>query len=219
MFFRFALKACALFLVAVPVHAQTADVQRILAEDAEIALSAVAISGSSDLCDLAAWSADNDRNGLNIRAQPSATGKVVGIVPPPLLKSRLMSEAGEEGPLRAEFRIRAYHDGWFYIDQVAAPRNLDKTEDRAKVAYEHQKGWVRASLVGAGFAGGGLPDDRLYAEPKADASFQSLGAGLVGGVGPKRLLACKGRWAKVETADGKTGWVRTLCSSQIATCN
>jgi hypothetical protein len=172
-------------------------------------------------CDLGAWSIDRDPKGLNVRAAPSTRARILGTLPPPFhFRARNRSENTPEGGWLTEFRIIGSKDGWFliegakppgrdYEDETIYPRNAPKP-------YAG-RGWVHGSKVGASFANGQTRSGGLFQAPHVDARWTPADADG-GGFGPKRILACSGVWALVESRDGVTGWWRHLCSNQVTTC-
>lgn len=202
-------------------HAQQGDdawIERVRVAEAEIASKAKGLPAGTVACDFGAWSTDMDPKGLNVRAEPSAKAKVLHRVPPPVLNSKSMAEAGESAPMHSDFRVLGYRDGWFLIDRVRAASVIERTRG-ASTARRSMRGWVSASHVGGGFANGDAPGDRLYETPDPRGTYKKFDDGLIGGVNPKRLLACNGGWVQVELVDGQTGWFRTICWSQMAICN
>lgn len=65
----------------------------------------------------------------------------------------------------------------------------------------------------------GAPAGGLYQAPSIDAAWtparNEYGSPISGDGAPKRILACSGLWALVESHDGVVGWRRRLCSSQV----
>lgn len=190
--------------------------------DEEIRTGLKGLPAGTEPCSLGAWSNDSDPRGLNVRAMPDSRAKVLGIVPPPraMPKDR---DAGS-GPIKAEFRIIGFRNGWFLIENIEAPGV------RYDVSYPQHlpqpfkgRGWVNARLVGAAYANGGLPEGRLYLSPHADAGHleaHDAGGNPIGADGsPARILACSGWWGLVETREGQRGWKRTLCSNQVTNCS
>lgn len=207
-------------LAAVPASAEDAEAWRaqVRQADADIREKAAALPAGTTPCDFGAWSTDDDPKGLNVRAAPSAKAAILHRVPAPVRKSKVMREAGDPAPLRSDFRVLGFKDGWFLIDGVRAAAALERsnyeTDQRASM-----RGWVAAPKIGGAFAYGGAPGDRLYTKPDPEADFVALANPLIGGANPRRIFACAAGWAEVETAAGQRGWFRTLCSSQIALCN
>ena len=176
-------------------------------------------------CDVRAWSNDRDPNGLNVRAGPSGTTKVLGTLPPPY-KFRSTSENAPDGGWLTEFRIIGFKDGWFLIEGATPPGK--EYEDESVYPRNHPKpysgrGWVAASKVGAQYANGDTRMGGLFQAPHVDAQWTPAkgegGSEISADGGPKRVLACSGFWALVESHDGVRGWWRRLCSSQVTNCS
>src|SRR3954470_3667471 len=107
---------------------------------------------------------------------------------------------------RTEFKLVGYRDGWFLIEG-AKPPGLEY-EDAKRYPRNAPKpfagrGWVAANKVGANFANGATRQGGLFQAPHADAQWTPAktkdGFPLDGEFGPKRILACSGVWALVES--------------------
>jgi hypothetical protein len=174
-------------------------------------------------CDLRAWSTDTDKAGLNVRAEPNAKARVLGTLPPPFRFKTESENAPDEG-YRTEFYIRGYKDGWFLIDG-AMPPGQDYVNDYPKRFPKPYagRGWVHASKVGAQYANGDTRMGGLFQAPHADARWTPAkgegGSPISADGGPKRVLACSGFWALVESHDNVRGWWRRLCSGQVTNCS
>ena len=83
---------------------------------ADLAASRDRLPPGTEPCDLGAWSADRDPRGLNVRAAPSASSKVLGTLPPPFKFKAKGRENTPEGGWLTEFRIIGFKDGWFLIE-------------------------------------------------------------------------------------------------------
>ena len=63
----------------------------------------------------------------------------------------------------------------------------------------------------------------LFQAPHIDAKWtpalNEYGGEIGADGGPKRILACSGLWALVESHNGVRGWWRRLCSSQVTNCS
>ena len=117
-------------------------------------------------------------------------------------------------------------DGWFLIKGGEPPGRRYEPEGR----YPHRharayagRGWVSVTKVGAQYANGDTRMGGLFEQPREDASWKparnEAGEPISADGGPKRILACKGSWALVESNDGVRGWWRSLCSSQDTNCS
>lgn len=179
------------------------------------------LPAGTEPCALTAWSIDTDPAGLNVRAQPSARSRVLGIVPPPWTAPGRDGEPGET--YRAEFEIAGYRDGWFLVRKIKAP-GVDYGEryPRGRPQPFRGQGWVAARLVGAALANGGLPSGRLHQAPNRYSASRDVarpdGEGIGTGDIVQRIHACSGRWGLVEI-EGARGWWNGLCSNQVTNCS
>ena len=192
-------------------------------QDEKIRQELKLLPSGTEPCSLGAWSNDSDPKGLNVRAEPSAKARVLGIVPPPRKLPPEQDETGS-GPLKSEFRIIGYRDGWFLIDRIAAPGvTYGAPYPRALPQPYKGRGWVSTRMVGAAYAYGGLPNGNLFLSPHADAGSSEIvdqNGNLLGPDGsPSSIQACTGLWGHVQTTGGQRGWWRTLCSNQVTNCS
>jgi hypothetical protein len=194
-----------------------------LVAQAEAASTRLSLPPGTQACDLTAWSMDSDLRGLNVRSEPAASSPILGTLSPPL---RTSGSDAEAEPYRTEFRIRGYKTGWFLIEGATPPGS--DYEDPASLPLEAPKpfsgrGWVAASKIGASFANGGTRAGGLFAKPSARAPWRPArekdGSPIQVGGFPKRILACSGSWAEVESQDGVRGWWLGLCSNQVTHCS
>lgn len=181
------------------------------------------LPAGTEACAVSGWSNDPDRNGLNVRAEPSGNARILGIVPPPRKMPKEQDAFGSE-PVKAEFSIIGFRNGWFLIEKIQAPGvPYDVAYPRNLPQPFKGRGWVAANKIGAAPAHTGLPAGRLYEAPFVEARYQEV---IVGGeslFGPDtplaKVQACSGRWGLVETKEGKRGWTRSLCSNQVTNCS
>ncbi len=193
---------------------------------AELAGKRASLPEGTEPCDLGAWSIDKDRNGLNVRAEPSAKARVLGTLPPPYRLKLGGAENTPEGGWLTEFRIIGFRDGWFLIEGAKPPGKDYEDETRyprsAPKPYAG-RGWVASNKVGASYANGGTRMGGLFQAPFTDAKWtqaeRELGGPIDTDGGPKRLFACSGYWGLVESQDGVRGWWRALCSNQVTNCS
>ena len=168
-------------------------------------------------CSMTAWSNDKDPAGLNVRAEPSAKAKVLGIVPPPRVMPKKYDAFGPE-PVKAEFKIIGFRDGWFLIADIKAPGVPYDAPYPANLPKPYKgRGWVAGNKIGAAPAFTGLPFGRLYKAPHVEARHEMRTGGSDNPFA--RVLSCSGAWGQVEAEDGKRGWVRGLCANQVTTCS
>ena len=193
---------------------------------AELGAKRAALPEGTEPCDLGAWSEDKDPAGLNVRAEPSVKARVLGKLPPPYRLKMGGSENTPEGGWLTEFRIIGFKDGWFLIESATPPGKAyedDKRYPRNAPKPYAGRGWVAASKVGANYANGGTRMGGLFQAPHIDAKWMPARRKLDGPLdtddGPKRIFACSGEWALVESHDGVRGWWRSLCSNQVTTCS
>lgn len=173
-------------------------------------------------CELRGWSEDRDPNGLNVRAEPSVKAKILGTLPPPY---NFKKSSAPDGGWQTEFAIIGFKEGWFLIEG-AKPPGQDYEDDNYRRNHPKPyagRGWVAANKVGAQFANGDTRTGGLYQAPHTDAKWtaalnESGGEISVDG-GPKRIFACSGFRALVESHNGVRGWWRRLCSNQVTNCS
>ena len=192
--------------------------------NAELLAKAKSLPAGTMPCDLRGWSEDKDPKGLNVRAGPDTKSKVLGALPPPY-RFKTKSENFPEGGWLTEFSIIGFRDGWFLIEGAQPP---GKDYEGGAYPRNHPKpyagrGWVSANKVGAQYANGDTRMGGLFQAPHTDAKWtpakNSFGGEISADGGPKKILACSGYWALVESHDGVRGWWRRLCSSQVTNCS
>lgn len=193
--------------------------------DRELAAKSTALPPGTEACHLGAWSVDRDPKGLNVRAAPSSTAKVLGTLPPPFRYRNKGRENTPEGGWLTEFTVIGYRAGWFLIENAKIPGK--DYEDDATFPKNAPKpfagrGWVHGSRIGAQFANGGTRVGGLFKAPHPDAPWRAVmtkdGNAISADGGPDKILACSGMWALVEVA-GQRGWWRALCSNQVTNCS
>jgi len=193
---------------------------------AELGAKRATLPEGTEPCDLGAWSEDKDPAGLNVRAEASVKARVLGKLPPPYRLKMGGAENTPDGGWLTEFRIIGFKDGWFLIEDATPPGKDYEDEKRyprnAPKPYAG-RGWVAASKIGANYANGYTRMGGLFQAPYVDAKWmpasRKLGGPLDTDDGPKRIFACSGHWALVESHDGVRGWWRSLCSNQVTTCS
>ncbi|WP_431014804.1 SH3 domain-containing protein [Bradyrhizobium pachyrhizi] len=196
------------------------------ARQAELDANRNALPAGTEPCDLGAWSEDKDLAGLNVRAEPSVKARVLGKLPPPYHLKMGGAENTPESGWLTEFRIIGFKDGWFLIEGAMPPGKAyedDKRYPRNAPKPYAGRGWVAANKVGASYANGYTRMGGLFQAPFVDAKWTPALRKLDGEFdtddGPKRILACSGHWALVESHDGVRGWWRSLCSNQVTNCS
>ncbi len=141
-------------------------------------------------CSISAYVIDRDARGLNIRAAPSGSARVLQVV-------------SNEGSAVA--RIVGQSGAWFRVSTIT-----DAESDRNLFRGD---GWVHASLLGVSVANA---DPRLYARPSRQS--RAL-ARLVPDDSQVTLVGCAGDWAQVR-AGRRLGWLSRggQCSNPLTTC-
>lgn len=189
----------------------------------------------TEACDLRGWSIDENPAGLDVYLKPSPDSRLLGTLPPRYRFDGAGEAAPEEG-FFTEFDIIGYRDGWFLIEHAEPPGRAYADPDDYPEDYPDPyagRGWIPADRVGAQYANGdmpvravdedGAPAGGLYQAPSIDAAWtpalNEYGSPISADGGPKRILACSGLWALVESHDGVVGWWRRLCSSQVTNCS
>ncbi len=190
--------------------------------NAELLAKAKYLPAGTMPCDLHGWSDDKDPNGLNVRAEPSVKAKILGTLPPPY---RFKNNSAPGNGWQTEFSIIGFREGWFLIEGAQPPGQDYEGENYPR---NHPKpypgrGWVAANKVGAQFANGDTRMGGLYQAPHTDAKWtvaiNEFGSAISADGGPKRIFACSGFWALVESHNGVRGWWRRLCSNQVTNCS
>jgi hypothetical protein len=189
----------------------------------------------TEACDLRGWSIDENPAGLSVYLKPTVDSRLLGTLPP-RYSFPGASEAGPEEGFFTEFDIIGYRDGWFMIEHAEPPGRAYADPDTYPDDHPEPfagRGWIPADRVGAQYANGGMPvralDENgaptggLYQAPSIDAAWtparNEYGDPISADGGPKRILACSGLWALVESHDGVVGWWRRLCSNQVTNCS
>ena len=157
-------------------------------------LAAAAPAGSASqasACDISVYVTDQDPDGLNVRAGPSGTARV--------LRTVGNSASGVAW-------IKGQSGAWFRISRI-----VDAETDGVLFRGD---GWVHGSLLGLDVANG---DPTLYARPSARGPVL---AKLIADQSGVTLIGCEGRWAKVRAA-GRIGWLSPAgqCSNPLTTCS
>ena len=161
------------------------------------------------ICSFSGWSTDPDPRGLNVRAGPSATARILGTLPPP--------EPGEdvEVDFGATFDVVEARDGWFRIE------NARRWSQAGQGASTLPSGWISGRFVGFQ-----LQTDKAFAEPDPASAIVVTSWEEDGGLsqfGYRNPTACRGEWVRLTVVgrDGgeRQGWVRGVCALQETTCD
>jgi SH3-like domain-containing protein len=141
-------------------------------------------------CAIFAYVIDRGARGLNIRAGPSTSARVLRVI-------------GNEGSAVA--RIVGQSGAWFRVSVIT------NAEDDTNLF--RGDGWVHSSLLGLRVANA---DPRLYARPSRQS--RPL-ARLVPEDSQVTLIGCSGDWARVR-AGNREGWLSRggQCSNPVTTC-
>lgn len=152
-------------------------------------LSQSAVAGT---CSFGAFVAETDPAGLNVRAAPSASAKVIGKLPPTFI------EASMGYGVRVEVEVKGASNGWFLIRNARDNEALTNGPPRPMYSGE---GWVSGSKLtvkSQADIGRAQPDLKAKAVLRVgdNETFDNdvlIEAG--------RLADCSGKWAQVEFAD------------------
>ena len=185
-------------------------------------------------CTFGAFVQEDDPAGLDVRATPSASGTVLGTLPP--------SFTSPDNPgfkVRIEVDVVGQQDGWFHVANARDNEQLTGLPAR-KLAV--RQGWVSGRKLTIKSQA-----SRGHASPDAhSATVMSLGdADTFDGdaiVGASHLVACHGAWVQIEidaarlpadvrsqlhvqpaaaagsTATHPRAWVDHVCGVQETTC-
>lgn len=167
-----------------------------------IILAALLAMQSAAPCAAAGRSTDQDPAGLNVRAAPSASARIVGrlySVADPVM------EAGGGWPPRygPVFAIREARNGWVRIEGAAAESEGFDGEVRRNYTGP---GWVSANFVEAtvvmvgtgdparqGYSGPGF--ESAVADPDGLTNIERMTRALRR---PARVIGCRGSWVQLE---------------------
>jgi hypothetical protein len=175
----------------------------IILSAGSLLFAASAASGQAKVsCDFSPYLADRDTNtdnGTNIRAKPDRNASIIRT-----LGGKNNDEISSADGIGVN--VTGFSNGWFEISRV------EQVGDSDKVIFEG-RGWIHSSLLGLDVANA---DPRLYAEPRKQSRILMK---LKADESPLKLLACQGKWVKVETG-GKTGWLSPggQCGNPLTTC-
>ncbi|OWQ48908.1 hypothetical protein CDL60_03215 [Roseateles noduli] len=185
-------------------------------------------------CNFGAFVAETDPAGLNVRAAPNATAKVLGKLPPSFV------EPSMNYGVRVEVEVVGARNGWFLIRN--AQDNETLTDRPARPMYAGE-GWVSGSkLTVKSQADTGRAQPNLKAKTVLRVGDNETFDNDVL-VDAARLADCTGKWAQVEFADqrfpakdrsslkidasARTGlppgrfraWVNRICAIQETSCD
>lgn len=143
-------------------------------------------------CSFGAFVAETDPAGLNVRAAPGATAKVLGKLPPTFV------EASMGYGVRVEVEVIGARNGWFLIRNARDNEALTNRPPRPMYAGD---GWVSGSkLTVKSQADVGRAQPNLKAKTVLRVGDnETFDNDLLVEAG--RLADCTGKWAQVEFAD------------------
>ncbi len=196
---------CGLASLAMLVATACSPQQQADAAQAKRGKTATASGPKASQCKFSGWSTDPDPSGLNVRAGPSKTAKVIGSLPP------AKKSEDFEIPFATMFDVVEAKDGWFRIEN-AAEWAVGQLEPSML-----PKGWISGRFVGfnlqteVGFA---APN------PKSARVFQS--ATWEGPPTKRGITDCAGEWVKINygpVSAPKQAWFRGVCGNQETSCD
>lgn len=163
--------------------------------------------GTLHICDFGGWSADRDPKGLNVRAGPSATARIVRTLPAPAY------DADYEREMAPDFDVFEARNGWFLIGR------LDTSDLR------HYKpipwGWIHGSKID--FA---VQSDVAFTAPDPQSTVAVTAWWDKNGGRPfdyRNPVDCKGHWVQLTVAGQdrreRIAWTRGICDIQETTCD
>ncbi len=185
-------------------------------------------------CAFGAFSIESDPAGLNVRQAPSATSKVIGVIPPTIKSSEL-----DNYLVKTELDVLGSHNGWIQITHAAD--NTMLTGKPARPVFSGT-GWVSGrkltvkSQAKFGYAEPNLKSPYVLETKQGDFDNDEL-------MHAGQLIACKGNWALMEfsqnqlsaetndalviDASAKKGlpkghfraWLYKLCGIQETSCS
>lgn len=185
-------------------------------------------------CSFGAFVSETDPEGLNVRAGPGTSHKVLGTLPPVKL-------SGDDPPVRAmvEVEVSAGANGWF---RIARARDNETLTDAAPRPMFKGSGWVsgrKLTVKSQATSGRQRPDAKAPAVLSGQDGMSLDGDAFVQN---GRLLGCSGKWALIEYSlpadsevlsgleikpDAKMGaevgrfraWVDRICATQETSCD
>lgn len=164
-------------------------------------------SGTVRACSISGWSIDPDPAGLNVRAGPSPTARIVGRLPAPEMI---------EGERRfVGFDVLESRNGWFRIANAvrwSGDYGRPSTLPAGWISGRYLDFAVQSDIAFA------LPDPTspVVARAWQDArGFQPLAT--------RHPVECRGEWVRLSVAGRdrreRQGWVRGICGIQETTCD
>jgi hypothetical protein len=187
-------------------------------------------------CSFGAFVQETDPAGLNVRAAPASSARVLGTLPP-----GFTDHANGDFVVRVELDVLASTpDGWF---RIARARDNDVLTGQPARAVYGGEGWVsgrKLTVKSQASRGHAKPDERSEVRLRlGDGETFDNDAMVSAG----QLVGCKGRWAWVEFAEDRLptdvrralvvapaaraglppgrfrAWVDRVCGVQETTCD
>jgi len=165
------------------------------------ALSALFLAGAGAACaapvacDIRLNVADQDPNGLNVRAAPA--GAIIGALK---AKNRWV-----------QVHVTAQDGAWVRIDNATL---ITETDPGGTVIFG-RVGWVALSKLEIEELD---PNTRIHAAPSEDSPLVlSFDEGDESRIPHADILGCQDDWLHVRVKD-LVGWTRTFCANQFTTC-
>ena len=160
-------------------------------------------------CNFSGWSGDLDPHGLNVRAEPSPTARIVGTLPPP------ESHPDNETQFGATFDVVGFRDGWFRIE------NARRWSDPGRGPSTLPAGWISGRYLRFQ-----LMTDKVFAAPTPDSPVVLTSwneGGTLMQFHYRHPTSCMGEWVRLtvigQDRRERQGWVRGICGIQETTCD
>lgn len=177
-----------------------------------------------EVCQLNAWSASSDPEGVPVYSRPRLDSEQLGRLAPP--SSSILPERAPEGGWRTLFTITGSVPGWFRIAEPWDPGTAYASEPQP-VDFPSFKGegWIEARHAGAHYGNSEMPVPKLMSHPNPDAAPLDPRLAAADAKGNLKLagtmsvmLACSANWLFSESIDGNRGWWRTTCINEEGQC-
>ena len=202
-----------LALVLTGCDSGTVSAQQANASAANSAAPATAQAKASapqtGVCAFSGWSSDLDPHGLNVRAGPSSTARVVGTLPPP------EDHPDNETQFGATFDVVEARDGWFRIE------NARRWSQEGSGPSTLPSGWISGRYLHFQ-----LMTDKAFAAPDPSSPVVLTSwddSGTLTQFGYRNPTSCSGEWVRLTVVDRngreRQGWVRGICGIQETTCD
>jgi Bacterial SH3 domain len=164
-------------------------------------------SAGAAVCTISGWATDPDPGGLNVRAGPSATARIIGRLPAP--------ETVEDTQRFVGFDVTESRGGWFRI------RNAYRWSADAGAPSTLPSGWISGRYLDFQ-----VQSEVAYAAPDPASRVVAMAWEDANGFHELRTrgpLECRGEWVRLSVAgrDGqeREAWVRGICGIQETTCD